>query len=82
MTNETLRSDFADFLERLAACKGRCGMIDWQTFAVNHYHDEEIEEMRRTVVRLGISWAYGDWPEINCELVQGWAKRLRQSGVA
>jgi hypothetical protein len=77
--NENLNSAFAAFLDRLAATKGQVGSVDWDRYILTHYPDEQVEEMRRTIVRLASSWAGRDWPEFNCELVSGWAKRIRES---
>ena len=82
MTETELRSNFADFLDRLAAAKGQIRPADRHTFVLNHFRHKEVEEMRRTLVRLQISWAYREWPDYNCELVQEWARRLRQPAVA
>jgi hypothetical protein len=79
MPNEPWRLEFADFLDRLVAVKGRVGIADRSKYIVAHYPDEEIEKMRRTIVGLGISWQGRDWPEFNCEMVSGWARQIRQS---
>ena len=76
------RSEFAGFLERLAAAKGGVSGVDWNRYAVTHYPDAEIEKMRRKVVRFAIRWTGGDWPELNCELYFEWARRIRNSTVA
>ncbi len=78
MSDDSQRLQFADFLDRLAVAKGHWGIGDHGRFVVTHYADDEIEEMRRTIVRLSINWANRDWPEINCELLLGWAKQLRR----
>ena len=44
------RRQFADFLDRLAA--GTARDEEWSSFAVTHYQDEFLEEMRRCTVRL------------------------------
>jgi hypothetical protein len=80
--SEHWRTDFIGFLERLIAVKGRIRAVDWDRFIITHYLVEEVEEMRRTIVRLQHSWAYRDWPEVNLELVASWVKKLRQSVVA
>lgn len=82
MTSEQWRSEFADFLDRLAAAKGHVGTAGWSRFMITHYPDEEIEDMRRSVVRFSINWRSRDWPELNCELISGWAKKLRMSAAA
>jgi hypothetical protein len=74
---ETRQLAFAGFLERLAQVKGHIGTLDWAEFAVTHYLDSEMEEMRQAVVRLENSWRGRDWLELNCELVLGFAKQLR-----
>ena len=78
---EHWRTEFIGFLERLIAFKGRVEDRDWSKFIITHYPDEEIEEMRRTIARLGHSWAYREWPELNLELVAEWVKKLRQSAA-
>ena len=78
MTDEDVRMGFVGFLERLIAAKGHVGRLDWSRYIVAHYLDEEMEEVRRTVARLGGSWAYREWPAFNLELVAGWIETLRR----
>lgn len=50
MQNNEWRSEFAAFLDRLA--NGHQSPIDWSNRVVTHYDDEELEAIRRDVVRL------------------------------
>ena len=79
MPIESWREEFANFLDRLSATRGRVSVRDWQRYVVTHYQDEPIEEIRRTVARLGANWANRDWPDLNCELVSEWAEQIRGS---
>ncbi|MEZ6142225.1 MAG: hypothetical protein R3B84_16830 [Zavarzinella sp.] len=76
-----VRLEFADFLERLADGRGVCSSIEWGKFIVGHYRDQEVEEIRRSVARLGISWAFREWPDLNLELLRKWSIQLRRSSV-
>lgn len=46
------RRNFADFLSRLATDSDREG--EWFQLVITHYPDEEIEGIRRDLVRLSI----------------------------
>ena len=46
------RRAFTDFLERLSA--GTLDQGEWGEYAVNHYHDDRLEDIRREVVRMSI----------------------------
>ena len=46
------RQSFAGFLSRLAAGAERVG--EWTQLVVTHYPDEELETIRRELVKLGI----------------------------
>jgi hypothetical protein len=46
------RQAFADFLARLAADAEREG--EWSELVTSHYPDEELEAIRRELVRLSI----------------------------
>jgi hypothetical protein len=48
-----LRSQFADTLEKLM--NNDISNEEWQRWMVNHYHDVEIENIRREIVRLSIA---------------------------
>lgn len=43
------RQDFADFLARVTT--GKVKVEDWNRFAVTHYADSVLEELRRELVR-------------------------------
>jgi hypothetical protein len=44
---------FADFLNRLVS--GDTKHEEWQNIVINHYIDENLEEIRRQLVRLAIA---------------------------
>ena len=44
------RQRFADFINRLIATKMQ--IADWQEYAVNHFGDDLLEDVRRCAVRL------------------------------
>lgn len=44
--------EFAEFLRDFAA--GSSSDADWQRFVVTHYPDEQLEDIRRSLVRLTI----------------------------
>jgi hypothetical protein len=50
MIQKEQREDFIRFLERLTI--GRASTSDWQTHAVQHYHDGLLESVRRECVRM------------------------------
>jgi hypothetical protein len=72
------RSSFADFLDRYA--DNKTGTIEWDHFAVQHYGDSFLEEVRRCVVRLAINNLpiHGD-TEAARDLIRSWAFLLRSS---
>ena len=76
MVDLTKRRAFADFLERLSTKP--FNPDDWLEYAVNHYHDKELEEIRRRCVRLSIEAgeSFPDTPEHHAQLRE-WAKQLR-----
>jgi hypothetical protein len=49
---ENHRREFAEFLRDFAA--GSSSNVDWQRFVVTHYPDEQLEDIRRSLVRLAI----------------------------
>lgn len=81
MVDETRRRAFADFLDRLAA--GGWNRDEWGEYAVNHYHDETLEEYRRNCVRLSIE-AGEPFPRTDEHRTQlrTWASELRASAAA
>jgi hypothetical protein len=76
MANESHRIAFAGFLRRLAA--GRVKAIEWNRFVIQHYPDPELEEIRRSLVRLGIAKNGGmQWSESEVASLQHWYHILR-----
>ena len=73
--NDQFYSEFAAFLDRVAASTSTA--VDWQMYAITHYTDPALEEMRRRVVRLSISWQGREWPEYNRDLLAEWSRQLR-----
>jgi len=74
-TNPT-RTQFADFLRRLAA--GKVKEIEWSRFVVTHYRDPELEEIRRSLGRLCINKAGGvQWSDSEFAALQHWSRTLR-----
>ena len=54
---QDIRNQFRDFLLRLAANELRDD--DWRTFAVQHYPDEEVEQLRQSIVKRSLD--FPDW---------------------
>lgn len=71
------RCAFADFLERLALKK--TGPEDWFKFAVTHYFDKTLEEIRRELVRLSIEEPEGEPSIARQSQFRSWAETLRSS---
>jgi hypothetical protein len=70
------RRAFADFLDRLAL--GESDPAEWQTFAVNHYFDEFLEEIRVQCVRMSILVQNRtSWSEEEKTQLRVWARDLR-----
>jgi hypothetical protein len=72
------RQNFADFLSRLATDSDREG--EWFRLVVTHYPDEELEGIRRDLVRLSIkrnpTGRVDAWqPEDRTQMVR-WAEQL------
>ena len=72
------RRAFADFLDAFAAGKGNAH--EWSTYAVAHYQDEKLEDIRRRVVRLAIQ-AGEPFPRTDEQRTQlrQWSKVLREN---
>jgi hypothetical protein len=72
------RQSFADFLDRLST--GTQDRDDWREYAVNHYHDEMLEQIRRDCVRLAIEPGES-FPRTDAHRAQlrTWATELRTS---
>ena len=80
MIDQIKRKAFADILDKFA--EHNANREDWFNYIIEHYVDEELEEIRRNVVRLRI--AAGDpeiFPSTNAHRKQlkSWAEELRQS---
>lgn len=73
------RREFAAFLDRLVAAKGRVDGLDWGRHAIAHYRDDKVEAIRRMIVRLAQSCAGDEWPEFHREVATLWAQELRDS---
>jgi hypothetical protein len=70
------RSNFADFLKRLAA--GTVGSIEWQRYLVTHYPDELMESIRARTVRLAIERNGGvQWSDSEISALQHRSRELR-----
>jgi hypothetical protein len=70
------RIAFADFLRRVAA--GKVKATEWDRFVVQHYVDEELEEIRRNLVRLSIDRHGGkEWSESEVAAMQHWSRTLK-----
>lgn len=52
MEDKDLRRRFREFLQRLIA--GTSDLADWDKYAINHYEDEFVEDIRRETVRIMI----------------------------
>lgn len=60
-----LRNEFRDFLLRVA--NNNLRPDDWTTFAVQHYSDEELERLRRSLVKCSLDfpeWQVGEIPRL------------------
>ena len=72
------RFQFADFLDRLAAAP--VSVEEWQSFAVTHYPDEFLEEMRRCTVRLrGGHLRLAPDSDEGRQLLRAWAIAVRSA---
>jgi hypothetical protein len=63
-----LRDEFREFLLRVAENDLRPD--DWERFAVQHLFDEEIESMRRQLVRKSNAWQFDGLGWVSRELSQ------------
>lgn len=77
MKAEYKRLEFAEFLDRLAGdAEGPDETFD---LLVNHYRDEDLEEIRRRVVRLAIERdpkGSPVWNDSDREQLRKWARQL------
>jgi hypothetical protein len=49
------RTELAQFIRKVA--DGTHSQQDWERIAVNHYHDKEMENARRELVRICLGYA-------------------------
>jgi len=78
MIDRKKRKEFVNYLNKLIA--GHYSKDDWFNYIIEHYVDEELEEVRRNIVRLRI--AAGDpetFPVTNehREELKKWAGELQ-----
>jgi hypothetical protein len=72
------RDEFRRFLLRIASNDVRAD--DWNTFAVQHYCDEEVESLRKRLVEQSLAfpdWQVGWIPRGLQDIAQGLAEYLR-----
>lgn len=79
MIDHEKRKTFVNYLNKLIA--GQYTKDDWFKYIIEHYIDEELEEVRRNIVRLRI--AAGDpktFPVTNehKERLKEWARDLQE----
>lgn len=78
MSAAAWRQSFAAFLTRLASDSVRHG--EWSDLVVTHYADEELEAIRRDLVRLKISRNpsanLDAWQPEDRQQMLTWAKQL------
>lgn len=73
-----IRTKFRDFLLRLADNNLRDD--DWSTFAVQHYSDEKVEQLRQSLVKRSLEfsdWQTGWIPQAFQDTARGLAECLR-----
>ena len=76
---QDIRNQFRDFLLRLADNNLRDD--DWSTFAVQHYSDEEVEQLRQSIVKRSLDfpdWQIGWIPRAFQDAARGLAECLRE----
>lgn len=74
-----IRNQFRDFLLRLADNNLRDD--DWHTFAIQHYSDCEIEQVRQSLVKRSLDfpdWQIGWIPRAFQDAARGLAECLRE----
>jgi hypothetical protein len=77
MERPITRSLLATFIEYAAT--QRVTLLEWHRFAVNHYHDERMEEARRKCVRILQRAKRGEVPKADVERLYSIARALRAS---
>jgi hypothetical protein len=65
MEKPITRPLLATFFEYAAT--QRVTLLEWHRFAVNHYHDERMEEARRECVRIIQRAKRGEVPRVDVE---------------
>jgi len=78
MSALALRQSFANVLSHLAA--GSETEDEWFEHVITHYRDEELEEIRTALVRLGIernrAGRFAAWEPDDCAQMLRWAAQL------
>jgi hypothetical protein len=77
MERPITRSLLATFIEYAAT--RRVTLLEWHRFAVNHYHDERMEDARRECVRIIRRVTRGEVPKADVERLYSIAAALRAS---
>jgi len=77
MKRPITRSLLATFIEYAAT--RRVTLLEWHRFAVNHYHDERMEDARRECVRIIRRVTRGEVPKADVERLYSIAAALRAS---
>ena len=77
MERPITRSLLATFIEYAAT--RRVTLLEWHRFAVNHYHDERMEDARRECVRIIRRVTRGEVPKADVERLYSLAAALRAS---
>jgi hypothetical protein len=67
-----LRKDFVDILDKIQ--QNTLSKDEWHHWMVNHYHDREIEDIRREIVRLSIEGTL--YSDIDKSKIEEWRKAL------
>jgi hypothetical protein len=77
MNTSELRENFKIFLEHLIA--GTLDKAEWGKYAINHYHDSLVEDVRRETVRIMIKHSpSGKDIPLTPEVKNDLAKQLRR----
>ena len=75
---QDIRNEFREFLLRLA--DNRLRDDDWNTFVVQHYCDDQIEQLRQSLVKHSFDfpdWQIGWVPKAFRDVARGLAECLR-----
>ncbi len=68
MSGTIQRDDFLDFALRVAL--NDASREDWDKYAVTHYLDDELEQLRAAIVRVGISENAGEISECGAKKIR------------